>query len=506
MNLTYLQSFLRIIILPVIILSGQLNSNGQEIKPETPEKSVVTSYQDLSSIVHQLDKLSGLLKVKVIGTSVEGRNLYALSFTSGRFGKDETKIKVLIFAQQHGNEQSGKEGALLLARELIKPENRHLFDRIDLMLVPQVNPDGSEVNARRNARDADLNRNHLTLTEPETRALHELFDKCLFEVSMDVHEYFPYTEEWINFGYRKNSEVMIGSVTNTNISEDIRDLSNKDYLPFIFDYLEEKGFSSFVYCPGGPPEINYIRHSTFDINDGRQSLGIQNTFAFIQEGRNGEDSFIDNIDRRAKAQMLGMLGLLEYVSQNKDMIKSLVSSEREKLMKESTGQIIAIQSEHTGTGQTLEIPLYSYFSGKDSLFVVKDYRPVVRSICDVAKPAGYLIPDSLKIIKEWAKRHSLDLTSFKNNEKYKIEQYYITEIDSIDFEGDTIVNPQVTVKDFEVPVRSGDYLFLSTAQLKGNMIVLALEPKSMLGLVTYRDYAHLLAPGKVYPILRATHR
>ncbi len=189
---------------------------------------------------------------------------------------------------------------MLLAQELLKPENRYLFDKIDLLLVPQVNPDGSELNERRNANDADLNRNHLILSEPETMALHEIFDKYLFEVTMDVHEYSPYSEEWISFGYRKNSDVMVGSVTNINVSEEIRDLSNNDYLPFIFKYLNEKGFSSFVYCPGGPPEINYIRHSTFDINDGRQSPGIQNTFSFIQEGMNGEDSFVENLEHRAK--------------------------------------------------------------------------------------------------------------------------------------------------------------------------------------------------------------
>ncbi|MBK6344422.1 MAG: hypothetical protein IPF68_00550 [Bacteroidales bacterium] len=62
---------------------------------------------------------------------------------------------------------------------------------MDFALIPQINPDGSEVNKRRNANDADLNRNHLILTEPETMALHNFFDKYRFEVTMDVHEYSP---------------------------------------------------------------------------------------------------------------------------------------------------------------------------------------------------------------------------------------------------------------------------------------------------------------------------
>ena len=462
----------------------------------------ITSYDELTSYVHLLDQKSDLLKVEVIGQSVQGRNLYALMFSSSQFGMDRSKIRVLIFAQQHGNEQSGKEGALLLARELLKPENRYLFDNIDFALVPQVNPDGSEANTRRNANDADLNRNHLILTEPETMALHSLFDKYLFEVSMDVHEYSPYGEEWIKYGYRKNADVTVGATTNLNVSDKIRGLSNEQYLPFILKYLRDRKFSSFIYCPGGPPEVDYIRHSTFDINDGRQSLGIQNTFSFIQEGMNGQDGYIDSLKHRAEGQMTGMRGLLEYVYLHKDKIKTLVNDERQKLILGEPGERVSIQSEHVRNGQKLKIPLFSYYSGKDSIITVNDYRPVVKSLYDVKKPAGYLIPVQLTELVEWAGRQSLMLAPYKNTGENKIEQYLISNIDSIDFEGDIIVNPQVVLQEYQAPITDEQYFFVPTAQLKGNMIILALEPKSMLGLITYKKYAHLLKKDEAFPVLR----
>ena len=49
---------------------------------------------------------------------------------------------------------------------------------------------------------------------------------------------------------------------------------------------------------------------------------------------------------------------------------------------------------------------------------------------------------------------------------------------------------------------SADYIYVPTSQLKGNMIVIALEPKSMLGLVTYKGFAHLLKVRRKFPILR----
>ena len=462
----------------------------------------LTSYPELSAYIEILEKQSGLMKAEIIGQSVKGRNLYALKFSSSVFGRDTSKIRVLIFAQQHGNEQSGKEGALLLAFELLKPEYRYLFEKIDLALIPQVNPDGSEINSRRNANGVDLNRNHLVLDEPETIALHKLFDRYLFEVTMDVHEYSPYGEEWREYGYRKNSDIAVGATTNLNVAESIRKISDNGYLPFIFGYLRSRNYSSFTYSPGGPPEVAYIRHSTFDINDGRQSFGIQNTLSFIQEGMNGKDDSVENLQHRSGGQMTGMQGLLQYVYDNKEMIKTLVAGERKKLVSPEPNQKVSIQSEHVSNGELLALPLLSYSTGKDTIILVKDFRPMVNSLNDVHKPSGYLIPKDCTLLVEWANRQGLEQIPLKSFSGAVVGQYLITALDSIDFEGDRTVDPVVVLNELKVLPDNPGFIFIPAAQLKGNMLVLALEPKSILGLVTYKKYAHLLKSGRNYPVLR----
>jgi len=123
-----------------VILSCALMANvfAQQITSPLEKNNYlkVTSYDELTAFVKLLDEKSDLLKVETIGQSVQGRNLFALKFSSSEFGKDKSKIKVLFFAQQHGNEQSSKEGALLLAQALLKPENRYLFDKIDFAIIP----------------------------------------------------------------------------------------------------------------------------------------------------------------------------------------------------------------------------------------------------------------------------------------------------------------------------------------------------------------------------------
>lgn len=478
-------------------------SAQQLISPlEKNKYQKVTSYDELTEFVKLLDENSDLLKVEVFGQSVQGRNLYALKFSSSEFGKDKSKIKVMFHAQQHGNEQSGKEGALLLAQALLQPENKYLFDKTDFVIIPQVNPDGSEQNKRRNGNDMDLNRNHLLLTEPETVALHRFFDTYLFEVTMDVHEYSPYGGDWEKYGYRKNADVTLGVTTNPNISEKIREISNVEAFPYWAKYVSVNNFSSFVYCPGGPPEQDYIRHSTFDINDGRQSYGIQNTLSFIQEGLNGEDNFVANIKHRAEGQMTGMRGMLEFIYLHKAEIKKLVAADRKALASGKANRKVSIQSEHVNNGEKLTIPLFSYSTKKDTVVIVNDYRPVVKTLTDVQKPAGYLIPKQNKELVEWVGKHALIVAEFKKQKGQKIEQYFVKSIDSIDFERDIVINPIVETREFKGGIAAADYLYIPTAQLKSNLIVLALEPKSELGLVTYKQYAHLLKGGEMYPVLR----
>jgi hypothetical protein len=466
----------------------------------------LSKYNDWTEFVKQLDVQSDMLQVETIGQTVEGRDIVALKFSKSAFGQDESKTRVLIFAQQHGNEPSGKEGALLLAAELIKPENSSLFDRIDLALIPQVNGDGSENNKRCNAHDADLNRNHLIMEEPEVIALHRFFDKYLFEVTMDVHEYAPFSsEKWKKYGYRTNSDELIGVNTNCNVSQEIRDFSNDVFVPLYLNFLKERQFSSSIYAPGGPPEMEYIRHSTYDVNDGRQSFGIQNTFSLIQEGLNGEKGPTDRIRQRANGQKTGMRALLEFTFQHATTIKKVVEKQRNRLINQKPGRPYALRMEHVRTGKEHPLPVYSYLTGNDSVILVKDYRPLVKSVTDVTRPLGYLVPKSYSELVNWTKRQALVSEPVRSLKKIKAEQYLITSIDSIDFERDTIIHPKVKAEEIK-KLNPDDFLYFPVKQLKGNILITALEPASELGLVTYSAFSNLVKAGEKFPVLRVVKK
>ncbi|HAQ37501.1 MAG TPA: M14 family zinc carboxypeptidase [Saprospiraceae bacterium] len=494
-NLLY---FWMMFLLPFLVFS-------QETPLEKSGFTRITSYDELTGYVKTLDEQSDILSLDIIGSTLQNRPVYALHFSKKGVGKDRSKLKVLFFAQQHGNEQSGKEGMLLLAKKLILPEFSHLFNHIDLVLIPQVNPDGSEVNQRRNGRHIDLNRNHLIMTEPETQALHMLFDRYLFEVTMDVHEYSPYSESWEKSGYRKNSDVTLGACTNINISPTLRTFANEQVLPRILEKLKQSGFSSFLYLPGGPPEISYLRQSTFDINDGRQSLGIQNTLSFIQEGMNGKDMFLENIEHRAKGQMSGMLDMLELVYEQATVIKKMVRRERKSMLSGLSSGATSIQMIHRSDGTMLQLPVYSYDLAKDTILVTDNFRPVVESLKEVDDPVAYLIPQDDSNLVNWLKNTGIAYGRFPKKKGVKFETYYIEKIDSIDFEGDWVIDPALA-KQLTGHVDQSKYWYVPVRQLKGKMIIQALEPKSMLGLATYPQFAYLVKSASDYPVLRVVKK
>lgn len=488
------------ILLPVFLASCA--SAPPAVLPVLPAEDRPVTYSELTAWLGTADQASDLLTVSPAGKSVQGRNLFTATFSEDGFGSDPEKVKVLFFAQQHGNEQSGKQGALLLIRDLLSPENRYLFSRVDLMVIPQVNPDGSEQNQRRNGNNMDLNRNHLILTEPESRIVEGLVDRWKFEATLDVHEYAPYGGEWETLGIRRNFDEQLGYLSNPNVAESIRNFQAEEAVPFIEKEVTRKGFSFFIYSPGGPPEKDYIRYSTYDINDGRQCPGIQNSFSFILEGLNGEDNFKDRIARRAEGQKTAMMSLLKFIYSHHTKIKSLVAEERRKLVSGEVSPTVAIQMDHVPNGKSLSMPLLSLKSGRDTVITVRNFRPVVQSSCTVTRPEGYLIPKSKPELIEWADRHHLEKAPFPGTQTYQTEGYWITGTDSLDFEGDPTVNPSVETRTLTGKINPDDYVFLPTRQLKNNLIVLALEPKSTLGLHTYRQFAHLLEKGTLYPVLR----
>jgi hypothetical protein len=111
-----------------------------------------SAYHDYSETVTQLKDVAArfpaLVESRVIGTSHQGRDIYALK-VSDNVELDEAEPEVMFTANQHAREHLTVEMALYLLGELTSKyasdaRIRALVDSREIWIVPMVNPDGVE--------------------------------------------------------------------------------------------------------------------------------------------------------------------------------------------------------------------------------------------------------------------------------------------------------------------------------------------------------------------------
>jgi N-acetylmuramic acid 6-phosphate etherase len=179
-----------------------------------------------------------LVRLELIGESTGGRPIFAVRVGAG--GDDAAdaaggaessalpgRLRVLLFAQQHGNEPAGKEACLILIRDLAAGPLRPLLSKLVVWVVPQVNPDGAVSGARLTACGSDLNRGHLLLRTRELHALYGLFHRVLPHITVDLHEHNVETKARRADGLLARYDLMAEGPTNPNVGPALRDLSQR---------------------------------------------------------------------------------------------------------------------------------------------------------------------------------------------------------------------------------------------------------------------------------------
>ncbi len=469
-------------------------SQTMQTPAESTGFSMPSMHEEIMNFCFAAARQSKILETDIFGQSVEGRDLIVVKAAKIDETPGAEKLRVLLFAQQHGNEQAGKEGALLLIRDLANGLLDYLLDNMEIWIVPQVNPDGGELNQRRNAINLDLNRDHLVQEAPETRALHGLFRGWLPHVTIDVHEYQPYRESWAEFGGYKNFDMQVGVNTNINIEKDIRIFSLEKVLAAIKVHLSDHGYSFHNYIVGPPPTEGITRYSSTHFDDGRQGFGILNTMSFIFEGINGRDGFKEALERRSQVQLETMKGLLHFLYLQTDIVTDMVNTARNDLNKGLAEDWVAIQTEYVSSGEVLMLPLKSSVTGEDTLVVVERYKPLVEPVLQVERPRGYLIPRMDERLMKWVELH--DLLSLNNMPAG-------AEVFGWNFRPMQFDWPEKPLKTpVDISVRHEQYIYIPTQQLHSNFLVLALEPLSDIGLVQEPGFDYLLKEQDWFPVYR----
>ena len=243
------------------------------------------SYAEMESFLKSVDG-TGPVHLSVEATTARGRSLYLVHLRRG----DHPTWKILFYAQQHGDEISGKDALLYLVRDIAR-DPRQLPEDVDLWIFPMMNPDGAEAGTRVNSAGADLNRDHITLEQPETIALHQVVRRIRPDVAVDCHEFGRDPKSWAKRGWSKWPDVTMDSLNNPLFDPSLT-VAAERWLAGVADAEAKSGHRFLRYWVGGVPPDDEQRHSAPDIDSAMNAVGTYGGLSFIVEVAAGPDEAI----------------------------------------------------------------------------------------------------------------------------------------------------------------------------------------------------------------------
>jgi len=464
-------------------------ANTRRFKKCPAEEATFTrysQYEEISRFLSRLDQLSKELEIRIIGQTLEVRDysskdLYLCIITEE--GADcpqqinREKPSFLIVASQHGNEQSAKEAALWLIRDLAAGEMKSLLKKVNFLVIPQANPYGNWHDQRRNEQDLDLNRDHVKLESPEAMAIHRVFRSWMPEVTLDIHE------KGDDF-YR----VSIGCVSNVNIHPRFQEISRNTILAEIEKKLRKKKIAFHEYLVTQPMGID----SSAGVSYRAEDLGERQTMKRRE----------DLMERARTYSQEDLVHLrMKYARSERE---SELTIER---FESSESPIRGILKVDKKAGEPLTRADFESYAYPSTLKVVKEVEknwfPNVEPVLSVSRPLGYIIPARHQDVVETLLRHGLEVDMFTKDTTLEVEVYQVGNVIPVEYDYLPPQEIEVEMKSLQTIVKREDF-YVSCAQAGANLIPCLLEPESQYGLIRYWKFELVPEAGDIFSFFRYT--
>ena len=454
---------------------------------------------------------------------------------------DRSKPTILIVASQHGSEQSAKEAALVLLRDIAVGDLRQLLARANLLIIPQANPWGNHQDRRVNELGLDMNRDHVKLETEGAQAIHHVFRTWMPEVTLDVHE------RGDNF-YR----IAMGCVSNANVDAAIQSFSRGTILAEVEKTLARDKITFHEYMvasekmPNDASGANFsdqnlagwpliMRYSTSDLNDGRNSLGIYQTYAFIQEGASRHD--LQTLGHRTWYQSRAIRAFLHSIADHGAEILAHVRTLRQGVQEQSASfspsQVTHLKMEYRRDPSQPQVRLQE-FPKKDIAIagvlkvdkkageavlaselepqspsdkervvtrIIDDWFPLVVPTRSVVRPLGYVIPAKHAEVIATLRLHDVRILMFRQDCKMRVEGYLTEKVtpSRLDYlPPDTLITK---AQPLEILCKKGDF-YIPCQQAAAILLPCLLEPESDYGFIRYRKYGLVPGVGDYYALFR----
>jgi hypothetical protein len=369
-----------------------------------------------------------------------------------------------------------------------------------------MNPDGAEAGTRVNGAGADINRDHVALEQPETRALYQVVGRVRPDVAVDCHEFGREPESWRKAGWMKWPAITMDGLNNPLFDRAL--LAAADRWVEGARAAEAKAGHPFLrYWVGGLPPDEEQRHSAPDIDSGMNGIGTYGGLSFIIEAaaRHGDEAIARELGNRVDAYLV-LLRRFVQGDGHRAEDRAAIEQARARtlppflpvnyLWVNPRAEVTRFPVLETATGRTIEIPTANMMT---ELAVKKT----------VPTPAAYAVePRAAAEIGALLDRHGIPYETLSGPRGVLAEACRLLRVeDEFDevysrYEGRQIVRREPAATR-QLPAGSLWVPLTGDAAIRAALI---LEPAAMYGLYQYPRLRPLAAPDGALPVLRVVGR
>jgi dipeptidyl-peptidase-4 len=475
---------------------------------ERSDYQATSKNDEVIAYCQELAKKSPLVRVAELGVTTEGRKLPLVILADPPLATPEEAAKsgkLVVFAMGniHAGEVDGKEGLLMLMRDLALAKERPLLKDLVLLFVPNFNADGGdlmaktnrthqngppEVGTRENAQKFDLNRDFIKLESPEVRALVRFFNQWDPAIFIDCHT---------TNGSRHNHTITYDGPRHPASDAGLIDFTRDIMLPDLAVRLKKhSGYLANFY---GDFDNTKTLWKTYPAQPryGTQYYGLRNRIGILCE------SYVYASYRdRVLASRDFVHSCFEYAAQNKETLRKLL-----KDAESSSGKAkVALRHKMVPLGKEMSVIGIEGGKtappGKTKEYVVT-YLGKCEATVEVARPYAYLLPANYAKVTENLKRHGIAVEELTAEALLMTEGYRVDKITTANqaFQEHKLVTVEVSQLKQKGTVKAGT-LVVRCAQPLGTLAAFLLEPQSEDGLCTWNYFDAGLKVGMDYPVLR----
>jgi hypothetical protein len=388
--------------LSAMVFIGSANATYLQTGLEKSKFKRLTTSAEISQFLDDLSSRFRTAKKLVIGRSAQGRLMEALFLSEemARFCDNppfSPRLSVMIIGSQHGTEPSGAEAILFLARDILAGPLKSILNSMNLILVPNGNPDGRDNHRRVNGNSVNLSTNFTTLSEPETRAINDILIRWQPSAVLDVHESAIFKRKSLAVqGYMTDFEAQLEIANNPNVDRGIIEYSREKILPEIIARLEAQGLPARHYIGEITSIHQPIQHGGLSVRNLRNKAGMSGAFSFLLENRLdppfGDFPTPRNIRVRVDKQYRCITAFLDSCLSHRKEIMIRSEAARRKWREPQSENLIHLFSGYTGDPEHPKISLTLLRLGiGEPTELSFDYHGRVTSRHPLKIPAAYLV-------------------------------------------------------------------------------------------------------------------